>query len=114
MSVPFATHLRRSLLVAATLIPMGAGAATIEPGVRLPALALTDQHDKPVTIGPATRRLIFTSEKPASEAREPAQVANLPRRAGAATVLTLQGGKVLQVQYAADEAQLRQALGIAP
>jgi hypothetical protein len=47
-------------------------------------------------------------------AREPAQVADLPRRAGAATVLTLQGGKVLQVQYAADEAQLRQALGIAP
>jgi hypothetical protein len=45
-------------------------------------------------------------------AREAAAVADLPRRAGAATVLTLDNGQVIQVQYLQTEAQLRQALAL--
>lgn len=47
-------------------------------------------------------------------AREAAAVADLPRRPGAASVLTLKDGQVTQVRYAQTEAELRQALGLAP
>jgi len=50
---------------------------------------------------------------PVGLAREAAAVADLPRRPGAATVLTLKDGQVTQVQYAQTEAELRQALGLA-
>ncbi|MBA3056665.1 MAG: hypothetical protein KJ614_18055 [Gammaproteobacteria bacterium] len=43
-------------------------------------------------------------------ARQASLVADLPRRAGFATVLTIRSGKVTQVQYAQTEAQLRQAI----
>lgn len=43
-------------------------------------------------------------------AREAVAVADLPRRKGAATVLTLDKGQVTQVQYLQTEAQLRQVL----
>lgn len=47
-------------------------------------------------------------------AREAASVADLPRRPGAATLLTLKDSKVTQVRYAQTEADLRQALGLLP
>jgi hypothetical protein len=42
--------------------------------------------------------------------REAFLMADLPRRKGAATVLTLENGQVTRVQYLQTEAQLRQAL----
>jgi NADPH-dependent ferric siderophore reductase len=47
-------------------------------------------------------------------AHEAAAVADLPRRAGAATVLTLDRGQVIQVQYLQTEVQLRQTLDLTP
>lgn len=47
-------------------------------------------------------------------AHEAVAVADLPRRTGAATVLTLDNGQVTQVQYLQTEAQLRQALALTP
>jgi len=38
----------------------------------------------------------------------------LASRSGAATVLTLDNGQVIQVQYLQTEAQLRQALALTP
>jgi NADPH-dependent ferric siderophore reductase len=46
--------------------------------------------------------------------RDASTVADLPRRKGAATVLTLDKGQVTQVQYLQSEAELRQALAITP
>lgn len=43
-------------------------------------------------------------------ARDVSAVADLPRRPGSATVLTIVNGQVTQVQYLQTEAQLRQAL----
>jgi hypothetical protein len=42
-------------------------AAPLEPGAELPPLKLNDQYDKPVLIGPATRVLLFTTEKSTSD-----------------------------------------------
>lgn len=36
--------------------------ATLAPGALLPPLALDDQHDVPVTVGPTTRVLLFTRD----------------------------------------------------
>lgn len=58
---------RRALCAALALIPLGLGAAALEPGAELPALKLSDQFDKPVVIGLATQVLVFTAEKPASD-----------------------------------------------
>lgn len=58
---------RRALCAALVLIPLGLGAAGLEPGAELPALRLSDQFDQPVVIGTATRILVFTAEKPASD-----------------------------------------------
>lgn len=59
---------------------------------------------------PKLRELSF----PVALAHEAVAVADLPRRAGAATVLTLDNGQVTQVQYLQTEAQLRQALALTP
>jgi hypothetical protein len=59
---------------------------------------------------PKLRELTF----PVALAHEAVAVADLPRRAGAATVLTLDNGQVTQVQYLQTEAQLRQALALTP
>jgi hypothetical protein len=46
----------------------------------MPTLSLNDQHDKPAPVGPATRWVVFTAEKPVSDmvsavlAAEPAAV----------------------------------------
>jgi hypothetical protein len=47
-------------------------------------------------------------------ARHAAQVADIPRQPGHATVLSLQDGTVVQLRHAADAAQLRQWLGLPP
>ena len=47
-------------------------------------------------------------------AREAAAVADLPRRKGAATLLTLEGGRLIQVQHLETQGQLRLSLGLAP
>ena len=48
------------------------------------------------------------------EAAEQAQVADLPRQPGAATVLHLADGRVRQIDLVRNEAQLLAALGLAP
>lgn len=156
--------LGRVLCCAAACIPLWIGAVPIDAGAPWPMLELSDQHDKPVRIGPAVRLVIFAAEKPVSDlvtrvlgaqgsntleragavyvadisampsivtrmfalpklrelpfqiglAREAATVADLPRRPGAATLLTLKDGQVTQVRYVQTEAELRQALGLAP
>jgi hypothetical protein len=47
-------------------------------------------------------------------AREAVAVADLPRRKGAATLLTLEGGRLIQVRHLEAAAQLRQALALTP
>ena len=59
---------------------------------------------------PKLRELPF----PVALARDAATVADLPRRAGFATVLTLRSEQVIRVQYAQDEAQLLRAIEAAP
>ena len=124
-------------------------------------MKLNDQYDKPVLIGPATRVLLFTTEKSTSDwvikalsakasehpgvvyvadisampsaiarlfaipklrelsfpvglARDAAAVAELPRRAGSVSVLHLKVGRVTKLQFVQTEAQLLQALELAP
>ena len=55
------------LSFACALTTPWAGAVPLESGAELPALKLSDQFDKPVPIGAATRVLVFTAEKPASD-----------------------------------------------
>jgi hypothetical protein len=59
---------------------------------------------------PALRELPFSM----ALSREASTVADLPRRKGTATVLTLDKGRVTQVQFLQTEAELRQALNITP
>lgn len=152
-------------LWAAVWISVSAEPAPLAAGSDLPALSLNDQHDKPVPVGPATRWVVFTAEKPVSDmvsavlAAEPAgvadrlrlvyvadisgmpalvtrvfalpklrelpfpialvresaqvaQVADIPRTAGSATVLRLEGGRVTQVAAARQAAELRALLGL--
>ena len=58
---------RRTLCAALALTPLWTSAAPLEPGAELPPLKLNDQYDKPVLIGPATRVLLFTTEKSTSD-----------------------------------------------
>jgi len=63
---------RRTLCAALALTPLWTSAAPLEPGaelppLKLPPLKLNDQYDKPVLIGPATRVLLFTTEKSTSD-----------------------------------------------
>jgi hypothetical protein len=59
---------------------------------------------------PKLRELPF----PVGLVREAAQTGDVPRRKGAATVITLDGGLIKQIQFAENEAQLRQALNLVP
>jgi hypothetical protein len=152
-------------LWAAIWISVSAGAAPLAAGADMPTLRLNDQHDKPVLVGPATRWVVFTDEKPVTDmvsavlaaepagvadrlrlvyvadisgmpalvtrmfalpklrelpfpvalVRETAQVArvtDIPRTAGSATVLRLEGGRVTQVSTARQAAELRALLGL--
>lgn len=58
---------RRTVCTVLALAPLWMSAAPLEAGAELPPLRLNDQHDKPLLIGPATRILLFTAEKPASD-----------------------------------------------
>ena len=156
--------LHHAVWIAVACAPLWTGAAPIEVGSDWQALTLKDQHEQPLVVGPATRKVIFVAEKPVNDlvvsalgaqgkttltragalyvadisampaiisrlfalpklrelsfpialAHEASDVADLPRRAGAATVMTLDNGKVTQVQYLQTEAQLRQAFAITP
>ena len=61
-------------------LPQAAKAAPLAEGSSMPTMRLSDQHDKPVSVGPATRWVVFTAEKPVSDmvgavlAAEPAGV----------------------------------------
>jgi len=149
----------------ALLLPRAVDAAPLTAGSVMPALALTDQHDAPASIGPSTRWVIFAADKPVSDmvggvlAAEPAgvtdrlrlvyvadisgmpalvtrmfalprlrelkfpialvrdaaqvaQVADIPREAGAATVLSLEDGRIAKVSLARTPAELRALLGL--
>lgn len=152
----------RAVLAAAALAwAAAAGAATLAPGAPLPALALQDQNERPWSVAPGTRRLVFAADRAGSElvqaalgadgaqrlaaaravyvadihampalvtrlfalpalralpypvglVRDDRTAADLPRRAGQATVLEVdaQGG-VAAVHYAADAAALQALL----
>ena len=59
--------LRRTGLAAVLLASLGVSAAPLEPGVLLPTLALSDQHDKPLALGLGTKQLLFAADKAASD-----------------------------------------------
>ena len=48
-------------------LPLCAAAAPVEPGSALPTLTLTDQHDKPWTVAPSTKQLLFAADKAGSD-----------------------------------------------
>ncbi len=58
---------RRTVCTLLAWVPLWMSAAPLEPGNELPPLRLNDQHDKALVVGPATRILLFTAEKPASD-----------------------------------------------
>jgi hypothetical protein len=60
-------RVRRALYLAVAWLPLGSPAATLEPGAPMPVLALSDQHDKPLAMGPSTRVVLFTAEKPPND-----------------------------------------------
>lgn len=147
------------------VLPLRLAAAPLAEGALMPPLALNDQHDKPVAIGPATRWIVFASDKAASDmvnavlsaepagtlerlqlvtiadisampamvtrmfalpklrelpypialARESdqvAQVADLPRQPGRATLLRMEDGRIARISAAGSAAELRAALGL--
>lgn len=159
--------LRPWLPVMALSLHFAVLAAPLVPGAPVPAIALEDQHGKPVRVDASTRRLLFSAERVVNEmvskvllaqapgvlerqetvyladisampavitrlialprmrelpfaiglAREPAQVAqvaDLPRQPGAATVLRFVDGKLVDIHLARNEGQLRAALGLEP
>ena len=80
---------------------------------RLGAVYFADISAMPALISrmfalPALRELPFQ----VGLGREPASLADLPRERGAVTLLRLQDGKVLALEFARDAGQLRQALGL--
>jgi hypothetical protein len=154
-----------ALMSAATLtaLPHAAWAAPLVPSATLPSLQLNDQQDKPVTVPPSTRWLLFANETAVSDmvsavfAAEPfgvldrlhlvyvadisampalvtrmfalpklrelpfpiglvresdqlAQTANLPRQPGAATLLRVTDGRVIEILAVRNSAELRAAL----
>jgi hypothetical protein len=66
MTPNIARALARGALAGALLLPALAPAAPLEPGSPAPQIALADQHDRPVSVGPATAWLIFAPDMPAS------------------------------------------------
>lgn len=148
-------------------LPLGADASVLSVGSAMPALNLSDQHDKPAPVSPQTRWVIFTTEKPVNDmvsavlaaesagvvdrlnlvvvadisgmpvmvtrlfalpklrelpfpialVRDPAQlaqVADIPRLAGNATVLHLEAGRVARVTTVRQASELRALLGLPP
>ena len=80
---------------------------------RLNAVYLADISGMPALVTrmfalPAMRELPF----PIGLGRDAAQLADLPRQKGAATLLRLGEGKVTGLEYLRDAAQLRQAMGL--
>lgn len=71
---------------------------SVTPSIVMRIFALPKLRELPFQIGLAS---------------ETAAVADLPRRPGEATVLTLKEGHVAQVRYAGTEAELHEALGLA-
>lgn len=55
------------LLLGCLIGPVAFAAGPLKTGDPLPVLALTDQHEKPATLGTETRHLIFAADKGASE-----------------------------------------------
>jgi hypothetical protein len=152
--------------ILAMALPLRAHAAAFAVGEPLPTLTLNDQHDKPLSIGPETRWLLFTSEKAVGDmvssvlsaepvgvldrlhlvyvadisampavvtrmfalpklralsfsialVRDPMQIAQLselPRQPGSATLLRLEERRVVQVITVGSAGELRAALGLA-
>ena len=95
-------------IVQETLSPLPADTLS-----RLKAVYLADISAMPTVITrlfalPKLRELPF----PIGLGREAAQLADLPRQAGMATVLRLQDNKLANVKYAKDASELRQAIGL--
>jgi hypothetical protein len=55
------------LALAVTILSTIAGAAPLGAGMRMPALALTDQHDTPGSVGPETRCVLFSRDMSAAK-----------------------------------------------
>jgi hypothetical protein len=161
----WATALTALVCALALALPLTAEAAPLAAGSVMPTLSLNDQHDKPALVGPSTRWVVFTAEKPVSDmvsavlaaeaagvadrlrlvyvadisgmpalvtrlfalpklrelpfpialVRDPAQVAqvaDIPRVPGSATVLRIDAGRVAQVVMARQAAELRAAIGL--
>ena len=161
----WATALTALISALALALPLAADAAPLAAGSDMPTLSLSDQNDKPAPVGPSTRWVVFTAEKPVSDmvsavlaaepagvvdrlrlvyvadisgmpalvtrmfalpklrelpfpialVREPAQVAqvaDIPRTSGSATVLRLEDGRVTQLTTARQAAELRALLGL--
>lgn len=64
---PWVTALVTLLCAVALSLPLSAGAAPLTAGSAMPALSLSDQHDKPALVGPSTRWVVFTAEKAVSD-----------------------------------------------
>lgn len=59
---------RAGLIGALTLsMALSADAAPLSVGSDMPTLSLNDQHDKPLSVGPATQWVVFAAEKPVSD-----------------------------------------------
>jgi len=76
------------------LLPLCTHAAAVEPGQPWPAL-----REHPFDVGVS---------------RHEALLADWPRQQDAVTLIALAGGRVLDVQYAHSESELRMALGLKP
>ncbi len=61
-------RLAGAVMLAVSLgLPGWAVANPLAPGAALPALLITDQHDRPVVVDAATRLLIFAADKAGSD-----------------------------------------------
>lgn len=75
----------RALLAAAALgWAAVAAAAPIEPGALLPAFALQDQNERPWSVAPGTRRVVFAADRAGSELVQAALGAEGAQRLAAA------------------------------
>lgn len=57
----------RLLVALMAAVPLWVMAAPIEAGSNAPAIALRDQHDKPVVVDRSTSFLVFAAERPVSD-----------------------------------------------
>jgi hypothetical protein len=63
-------------MIAALSLALEAAAATLGPGMTLPALTLTDQHDAAATIGPDVRLVLYTRDMDGADIVEEALAEN--------------------------------------